>query len=81
MDENIKMSTSDGLSLLTALFIVLLVLKLTGCVTWPWWLITAPLWLVPALFFGIMVIILCLGLVGCVLYGLYELIDLFFNKY
>ena len=77
MGEN---NTSDQLSLLFALFIVLLVLKLTGYITWSWWLVTAPLWLVPALFFVIIAIILCLGIVGLILYSLYELITLIFNK-
>ena len=78
MSEN---NTSDQLSLLFALFIVLLVLKLTGYITWSWWLVTAPLWLVPALFFVIIAIILCLGIVGLILYSLYELITLIFNKH
>ena len=78
MGEN---NTSDQLSLLFALFIVLLVLKLTGYITWSWWLVTAPLWLVPALFFVIIAIILCLGIVGLILYSLYELITLIFNKH
>ncbi len=84
MGENNKLATSDGLSVLTALFIIFLVLKLTGYITWSWWLVTAPLWLVPALFFAIIIIALCftlcLGLVGCVLYGIYELFNLMFNK-
>lgn len=78
MGEN---NTSEQLSLLFALFIVLLVLKLTGYITWSWWLVTAPLWLVPALFFVIIAIILCLGIVGLILYSLYELITLIFNKH
>ena len=78
MSEN---NTSDQISLLIALFIVLLVLKLTGYITWSWWLVTAPLWLVPALFFVIIAIIICLGLVGLILYGLYKLIILIFNKH
>lgn len=78
MSEN---NTSDQISLLIALFIVLLVLKLTGYITWSWWLVTAPLWLVPALFFVIIAIALCLGLVGLILYGLYKLIILIFNKH
>ena len=78
MSEN---NTSDQISLLIALFIVLLVLKFTGYITWSWWLVTAPLWLVPALFFVIIVIALCLGLVGLFLYGLYKLIILIFNKH
>lgn len=78
MGEN---NTTSQISLLFALFIVLLVLKLTGYITWSWWLVTAPLWLVPALFFVIIAIILCLGIVGLILYGLYELIILIFNKH
>ena len=77
MSEN---NTYDQLSLLLALFIVLIVLKLTGYITWSWWLVTAPLWLVPALFFVIIAIILCLRLVSLILYCLYELITLIFNK-
>ena len=77
MGEN---NTTSQISLLIALFIILLVLKLTGYITWSWWLVTAPLWLVPALFFVIIAIILCLGIVGLILYSLYELITLSFNK-
>ena len=77
-----KLTISIGnLSLPTILFIVFLVLKLTGYITWSWWWVTAPLWVGPAVFFGIIAIALCLGLVGLVLYGLYELINLIFNKY
>ena len=78
MGEN---NTTSQISLLIALFIILLVLKLTGYITWSWWLVTAPLWLVPTLFFVIIVIALCLGLVGLILYGLYKLIILIFNKH
>lgn len=78
MGEN---NTTSQISLLIALFIILLVLKLTGYITWSWWLVTAPLWLVPALFFVIIAIILCLGIVGLILYSLYELIILIFNKH
>ena len=78
MSEN---NTTSQISLLIALFIILLVLKLTGYITWSWWLVTAPLWLVPALFFVIIAIILCLGIVGLILYSLYELIILIFNKH
>ena len=77
MGEN---NTTSQISLLIALFIILLVLKLTGYITWSWWLVTAPLWLVLALFFVIIVIALCLGIVRLFLYGLYELITLIFNK-
>lgn len=77
-----KLTISIGnLSLSTVLFIVFLVLKLTGYITWSWWWVIAPLWVGPALFFGIIAIALCLGLVGLILYALYELINLIFNKY
>ena len=77
-----KLTISVGnLSLSTTLFIVFLVLKLTGYISWSWWWVTAPLWAGPVLFFGIIAIVLCLGLFGLILYGLYELINLIFNKY
>ena len=84
MSENnkSKLTISIGnLSLSSTLFIVFLVLKLTGYISWSWWLVTAPLWVGPALFFGIIAIALCLGLVGLILYALYELITLIFNKH
>jgi hypothetical protein len=34
-----------GISLGTVLFIVFLILKLTGTITWSWWWVTAPLWI------------------------------------
>ena len=38
-------SSSSGLSLGTILFIVFLILKLTGHITWSWWWVTCPLWI------------------------------------
>lgn len=32
------------ISFLPLLFLVFLVLKLTGVIAWSWWIITAPLW-------------------------------------
>ena len=32
-------------SILTILFVVFLVLKLTGDIDWSWWWLTSPLWL------------------------------------
>lgn len=32
------------MSLPTATFLVFLVLKLCGAITWSWWWVTAPLW-------------------------------------
>jgi hypothetical protein len=40
------------------LFLVFLVLKLTGHITWSWWCVTAPLWGGVALFFAIALMII-----------------------
>ena len=42
-------SGSNGIGLGTLLFLVFLVLKLTGFVDWSWWWVTAPLWISAAL--------------------------------
>lgn len=34
-----------GISLGTVLFIIFLILKLTGTIAWSWWWVTAPLWI------------------------------------
>lgn len=44
MATNTTSSSSGGIGLGGALFLVLLALKLTGYITWSWWWITAPLW-------------------------------------
>ncbi|ORA23422.1 hypothetical protein [Mycobacterium aquaticum] len=49
-------SNSNGIGIGTILFVVFLVLKLTGVITWSWWWVTAPLW-APAV-----VIVVMLGL-------------------
>lgn len=41
------------------LFIVLLVLKLVGTITWSWWLVTAPLW--SGVIFWVAVLMVSLG--------------------
>jgi hypothetical protein len=39
-----KNSASGGIGIGMVLFIVFLVLKLTGNIDWSWWWITLPLW-------------------------------------
>jgi hypothetical protein len=45
-----------GISLGTVLFIVFLVLKLTGTITWSWWWVTAPLWIPVAITVAFLII-------------------------
>ena len=43
MNDNTTI-TFSGISFTTLLFLIFLVLKLTGYITWSWWWVTAPLW-------------------------------------
>lgn len=49
-------NTSNGIGFGGALFLVFLVLKLTGVIDWSWWWITAPLWLPIAIVIGILAV-------------------------
>ena len=40
-----KQNTSGGIGIGMVLFIVFLVLKLTGTIDWSWWWVTSPLWI------------------------------------
>lgn len=61
-DKNV--SVSGGIGLPGALFLVFLVLKLTGVIAWPWIWVLAPLWIplvlaaAAAVLFGTIVFIL-----------------------
>lgn len=46
------MKSDRGFGLMGILFLILLTLKLTGCIGWSWWVITAPLW------FGVFILLL-----------------------
>ena len=59
--------TSGGSSLLTAIAIVFVILKLTettAVATWSWWWVLAPLWIPVALVFGILIIALIIIVIG-----------------
>lgn len=52
-----KRTQSNGIGFFGALFLVFLVLKLTGntvVATWSWWWVTAPLWLPASIGISIM---------------------------
>ena len=56
-------NTSNGLGLGTVLFIVFLILKLTGNIDWSWWWVTSPLWI--PLTLGVVI----MGIIGLIIYG------------
>ena len=65
-------SQNSGLGLGTILFLIFLVLKLTGNIDWSWWWVTAPLWGVFALIFGLLGIVLIMSLVVILIESLFQ---------
>jgi hypothetical protein len=60
---------SNGIGFGGALFIVFLILKLTGYINWSWWWVAAPLWIPTALVVGILLIFALIALVAIVISG------------
>ena len=60
MTNNAQISFDIGAFLL---FIVFLCLKLTGTISWSWWIVTLPLWGGIVLVIGFLLIVLIIGLV------------------
>jgi hypothetical protein len=56
-------TTNTGISVYTTIFLIFLVLKLTGNISWSWWWVTSPLWIPLLLVLSIMVLIFIFGLV------------------
>ncbi len=79
MADKTKIHVTVGPGLLGSVFLVFLVLKLTHVIDWSWWWVTAPLWGLFALGFGLAAAVLgtCLfvGLVVLVILGIAALID------
>ena len=59
-----------GISFPTVLFVVFLVLKLTGVIAWSWWWVTAPLW-IPAAFAIVILGFVAFFLVAAILLKLF----------
>lgn len=56
MSASNSSSSSGGIGVLGATFLVFLVLKLTNYIDWSWWWVTAPLWGGFALVLGILAV-------------------------
>jgi hypothetical protein len=48
----------------STLFVVFLVLKLVGVITWSWWLVTMPIWLPLLIALTILAIVFIFGLIS-----------------
>lgn len=59
-----KTSIKVGSPAMGVLTVVFVILKLTGVITWSWWLVFAPLWVPVALF-----LLIVLGVVIFTLFG------------
>lgn len=60
MSNNSTTQQQGGIGFTGLLFIVFLVLKLTGYISWSWWYVTAPLW-GPLAFVAVIVLGIVLG--------------------
>ncbi len=58
--------SNSGLSLTAVLFIVFLVLKLTGNIDWSWWWVTSPLWIPFAILLGLFFIVVLLIVIALI---------------
>ncbi len=58
--------SNSGLSLTAVLFIVFLVLKLTGNIDWSWWWVTSPLWMPFAILLGLFFIVVILIVIALI---------------
>ena len=59
-----KNSGGSGLSLPGVLFIIFLILKLTGNIDWSWWWVTSPLWIPILVFIGLVFVFIGVILVA-----------------
>ena len=50
-------TSSSGIGLTGVLFVVFLILKLTGNIDWSWWWVTSPLWIPVAIAGSIFLIV------------------------
>ena len=57
---NNSSTQSGGMGLGTVLFLIFLVLKLVGVISWSWWWVTSPLWISFLLFILIVGIIVAI---------------------
>lgn len=72
-------SRGNGIGLAGATFLVLLVAKLWGVIDWSWLYVTMPLWIVPAIIVGILVLLGLIWLAATVALFIIDLVSSRFN--
>lgn len=50
-------NSSSGIGMPAILFLIFLVLKLTGYINWSWWWVTAPMWAGVILFLIVVILV------------------------
>lgn len=63
-----NMVEKSGTSVLFLLFIIFLILKLTGTITWSWWYVTMPLWISFAFGLGVFAIVGAILFIGSLIF-------------
>ncbi len=63
MKKEIATSGTNGIGIGSVLFLIFLVLKLTGYIGWSWWWVTCPLWALFAIIGVFLVLVLFAGLI------------------
>ena len=72
---NKSQSSESGIGFL---FILFLILKLTGVINWSWWWVTSPLWIPFALAFSLGFVVIIIAIIALLLFNKPR--DMFINK-
>lgn len=72
-NQVVKTTSTSSIGIGTVLFLIFLVLKLIGVITWSWWWVTAPLWIPFALGIGIILGALGIMLIIALITALFKL--------
>lgn len=60
--ENVTHVTKQSAPWMMIMAVLFIVLKVSGSVSWPWWVVLLPLWLGPAVYLTIIAVVAVFGL-------------------
>jgi hypothetical protein len=75
-----QQSTRSGIGFAGLLTLVFVIAKLMGAVTWPWWLVFLPIYILPLVVLAIMAAVLAVAGVGWALVWLFSLVAPYFYR-